>query len=85
MTTLYKLRRQIDTDLNSIRKLLRERRNHLDRDIAVFVDDYLVSLERDLHLAVADRSEGHLLLIAEDVDNLLTDTRLRIIKRGGSL
>ncbi|MDZ7703267.1 MAG: hypothetical protein U5L04_02125 [Trueperaceae bacterium] len=84
-TTLHTLRHQVDTNLDTLRHLLCERRDHLDRDIADFVADYLVSLERDLQLAVAERAEGRLLLIAEDVDDLLADTRLRIVRRGGQL
>ena len=75
-----RLRRDIDETRLAIEKLLDEHRLFIDQDMAVVITSYVRALQLDFELAVSRGSCEELCSILEDVSELHSDTRERLLR-----
>lgn len=74
-----KLRRDIESTRSAIENLLEEYSLFIDRDMAGVISSYVRSLQMDFELALSRGSSEELARILEDMLELHSDTRERLL------
>jgi hypothetical protein len=75
-----KLRRDIDSTRLAIESLLEDYSLFIDGDMAVVIASYVRALQLDFELAVSDGRSEDLARILEDMLELHSDTRQRLLE-----